>query len=164
MHMSFRPDSPLNRLVLLWPGVPIAACALGFSLALYQVAQTRSGSFAALAIAMGFGLVLSLGLLFHCFFIAWTEVIVTSEGLGLRPVGMGWFNARPRVLPWGRLDAAREVVTRQGGHLEIAVAGETYRLERALFREETYADLCRIVAEAASRRRRVGYDKGLAAA
>src|SRR5207245_463957 len=71
MHMSFRPDSPLNRLVLLWPGVPIAGCALGFSLALYQVAQTRSGSFAALAIAMGLGLVLSLGLLFHCFFIAW---------------------------------------------------------------------------------------------
>ena len=49
-------------------------------------------------------------------------------------------------------------------HLEIAVAGETYRLERALFREETYTDLCRIVAEAASHRRRRGYEKGLAAA
>src|SRR5438105_12846379 len=143
MHMSFRPDSPLNRLVLLWPGVPIAGCALGFSLALYQVAQTRSGSFAALAIAMGFGLVLSLGLLFHCFFIAWTEVIVTSEGLGLRPVGMGWFNARPRVLPWGRLDAAREVGTRQGGHLESAGARPTGRRDGAPNRAESRTRLRR---------------------
>src|SRR5207253_8969594 len=26
-RMSFRPDSPLNRLALLWPGVATAACA-----------------------------------------------------------------------------------------------------------------------------------------
>lgn len=162
--MSFRPDSPLNRLVLLWPGVPIGACALGFGLALYQVGASRSGAFAALAIAMGFGLALSLGLLFHCFFIAWLEVIVTSEGLGLRSVGMGWLNARPRVLPWARVDAAREVVTRQGGHLEIAVGAETVRLERALFREDTYLDLCRVVAQQASGWNRRADDRGFVAA
>ena len=47
--MSFRPDSPLNRLVILWPGVPIAACALGFVLAVVEISETHSGSFAALA-------------------------------------------------------------------------------------------------------------------
>src|SRR5438876_481774 len=85
--MSFRPDSPLNRLVILWPGVPIAACALGFVLAVIEISETHSGSFAALAIAMGCGLAFSLGLLFHSFFIEWTEVIVTREGIALRPVG-----------------------------------------------------------------------------
>ena len=59
--MSFRPDSPLNRLVILWPGVPIAACALGFVLAVIEISETHSGSFAALAIAMGCGLAFSLG-------------------------------------------------------------------------------------------------------
>src|SRR5438105_15777387 len=143
MHMSFRPDSPVNRLVLLWPGVPIAGCALGFSLALYQVAQTRSGSFAALAIAMGFGLVLSLGLLFHCFFIAWTEVIVTSEGLGLRPVGMGWFNARPARRALGRGDTQPEGRARQGGPLGPAVARPTGRRDGAPNRAESRTRLRR---------------------
>src|SRR5437588_8985475 len=97
--MSFRPDSPLNRLVILWPGVPIAACALGFVLAVIEVSQTHSGSFAALAIAMGCGLAFSVGLLFHSFFIEWTEVTVTREGIALRPVGHVWLNRPPRLVP-----------------------------------------------------------------
>lgn len=144
--MTFRPDSPLNRLVLLWPGVPIAACALGFLASILEVAQTHSGSFAALAMAMGFGLALSIGLLFHVFFVAWLEIGVTAEGLAVRPVGMAWINARPRVVPWARIEEAREVVTREGGHLTIATTAEQLRLERALFREETYAELRDVVA------------------
>ncbi len=85
--MTFRPDSPLNRLILLWPGVPIAACALGYVLATIEISRTRESSFAALAIAMGCGLALSLGLLFHTFFIAWLEVTVRPEGIGFRPIG-----------------------------------------------------------------------------
>ena len=80
--MSFRPDSPLNRLVILWPGVPITMCALGFVLAVIEISQTHSSSFAALAIAMGCGLAFSIGLLFHSFFIEWIEVTVTGEGNG----------------------------------------------------------------------------------
>jgi hypothetical protein len=79
--MSFRPDSPLNRLVILWPGVPITMCALGFVLAVIEISQTHSSSFAALAIAMGCGLAFSIGLLFHSFFIEWIEVTVTGEGI-----------------------------------------------------------------------------------
>src|SRR5438046_8220791 len=94
--MSFRPDSPLNRLVILWPGVPIAACALGFVLAVVEISETHSGSFAALAIAMGCGMAFSLGLLFHSLFIEWTEVIVTGEGVALRPVGHAWLNRQDR--------------------------------------------------------------------
>jgi hypothetical protein len=143
--MTFRPDSPLNRLVLLWPGVPIGACAAGFALSLLEVAQTHNRSFAALAMAMGFGLALSVGLLYHILFIAWLEVGVTAEGLTLRPVGMAWFNASPRIVPWTRIENAREVVTREGGHLTIATTAERYQLERALFREETYAELRNVV-------------------
>ena len=108
--MSFRPDSPLNRLVILWPGVPIAACALGFVLAVIEVSQTHSGSFAALAIAMGCGLAFSVGLLFHSFFIEWTEVTVTREGIALRPVGHVWLNRPPRLVPWDRVHEEAEVL------------------------------------------------------
>jgi hypothetical protein len=145
--MTFRPDSPLNRLVLLWPGVPIAACGFGFGVALYQAGQTQNGTFAALAIAMGCGLALSLGLLFHCFFIDWVEVGVSADGISLRPVGMTWINAQPRLLPWSQIEATHEVVTRQGGHLEIASDGRVIRLERALFSQETYLELSRVLAE-----------------
>lgn len=139
--MTFRPDSPLNRLVLLWPGVPIGACALGFFLSLLEVAQSHSGGFAALAVAMGVGLALSIGLLFHSFFITWLEVSVTTEGLAVRPVGMAWIKAEPRVVPWGRIEEAREVVTRQGGRLTIAATGHSFTLDQTLFRQETYEDL-----------------------
>ena len=84
--MSFRPDSPLNRLVILWPGVPITMCALGFVLAVIEISQTHSGSFAALAIAMGCGLAFSVGLLFHSFFIEWIEVTITREMIMVRSV------------------------------------------------------------------------------
>src|SRR2546423_14933603 len=97
--MSFRPDSPLNRLVILWPGVPIAACALGFVLALVEISETHSGAFAALAIAMGCGFAFSLGLLFHSFFIEWTEVIISRDGIGLRPVGHALLHRQPRLVP-----------------------------------------------------------------
>ena len=106
--MSFRPDSPLNRLILLWPGVPIAACALGFVLSLVEVGQSHDRAFAALAIAMGCGLACSTGLLFHCFFIEWVEVTVTRDGIALRPVGMGWFNRQPRLVPWQQVRAMTE--------------------------------------------------------
>jgi hypothetical protein len=139
--MTFRPDSPLNRLLLLWPGVPIGACALGFSLSLIEVGQSHSPGFAALAIAMGMGLALSIGLLFHSFFITWLEVSVTADGLAVRPVGMAWIRVEPRVLPWDRIEGAREVVTRQGGRLTIATTGEQVVLDQTLFRPETYEDL-----------------------
>lgn len=161
--MTFRPDSPMNRLVLLWPGVPIGACAIGFTVSLLQVGQTRSGSFAALAMAMGFGLALSVGLLYHTFFIAWLEVRVTAEGIEVRPVGLAWFKARPRVVPWVRIEEAREVVTREGGHLTITTPAERLRLERALFREETYAELRAVVSDQVSRLQRPG-DASLRAA
>lgn len=145
--MSFRPDSPLNRLVILWPGVPIVACAIGFLLALLEVGQTHSHAFAALAIAMGCGTAFSLGLLFHSFFIEWVEVIVTRDGIALRPVGLGWFNRPPRLVPWDRVKGASQVNTRQGGHLEIAAGAEVVRLDRALFREDTFANLCAVLAQ-----------------
>jgi hypothetical protein len=151
--MTFRPDSPLNRLVLLWPGVPIGACAVGFAVSLLQAAQTQSGAYAALAMAMGFGLALSIGLLFHTFFISWLEINVTVEGLEVRPVGMAWIKARPRVVPWSRIEEARDVVTRQGGHLTIATPAEQLRLERTLFREETYAQLCQVLSLKVNRQR-----------
>ncbi|HYM51254.1 MAG TPA: hypothetical protein VET65_11885 [Candidatus Limnocylindrales bacterium] len=162
--MTFRPDSPLNRLILLWPGVPVGACSFGFVLCLLEVSQSHNGSFAALAMAMGFGLALSIGLLFHTFFIAWLEISVTAEGLEVRPVGMAWFKARPRVVPWSRIEEAREVVTREGGHLTIATPVERLRLERALFREETYAELRAVVSDQVDRRRRSGGEAELLAA
>src|SRR5258708_34240037 len=107
--MSFRPDRPLTRLVILWPGVPIAACALGFVLAVIEISETHSGSFAALAIAMGCGLAFSLGLLFHSFFIEWTEVIVTPEGIALPPVGHPGLNPQPPLVPGDPLHGVDQV-------------------------------------------------------
>ena len=162
--MSFRPDSPLNRLVILWPGVPITMCALGFVLAVIEISQTHSSSFAALAIAMGCGLAFSIGLLFHSFFIEWIEVTVTGEGIALRPVGHAWFNRQPRVVPWNHVHGMNQVITRQGGHLEIAAAGQVLKLNRALFREDTFEDL---VAAVTQRTRQWGpaeFDDELAAA
>lgn len=146
--MTFRPDSPLNRLILLWPGVPIAACALGYVLATIEISRTRESSFAALAIAMGCGLALSLGLLFHTFFIAWLEVTVRPEGIGFRPIGFAWLGRQPKLVPWSLIQATREVVTRDGGHLTIAATTEVFQLPRALFREDTYVELVRALRRA----------------
>jgi hypothetical protein len=161
--MTFKPDSPLNRLILLWPGVPIAACGLGFLMALLQVGTSHDRAFAALAIAMGMGFILSLGLLFHTFFAEWLEVSVTREGLWVRPVGMTWLNARPELLTWSAIEDAHQVVTRDGGHLEIAASGRVFRLERALFREDTFADLWEAIS-LGSAVQPLGYEGGLAAA
>lgn len=163
-RMSFRPDSPLNRLVILWPGVPIAACALGFVLAVVEISETHSGSFAALAIAMGCGMAFSLGLLFHSFFIEWTEVIVTREGIALRPVGHAWLNRQPRLIPWERVKGTNQVITRKGGHLEIAAESEVLKLDRALFREDTFENLCAALAQRTRQWGPAGYDDELAAA
>ena len=141
--MTFRPDSPLNRLILLWPGVPIAACALGYILATIEISRTRESSFAALAIAMGCGLALSLGILFHTFFIAWLEISIRPEGIGIRPIGYAWLGRRPKIVPWSLIQATREVVRRDGGHLTIAATTEVFQLPRALFREDTYVELVR---------------------
>ncbi|TMD05890.1 MAG: hypothetical protein E6J01_09045 [Chloroflexi bacterium] len=146
--MTFRPDSPLNRLILLWPGVPIAACALGYVLATIEISRTRESSFAALAIAMGCGLALSLGLLFHTFFIAWLEVTVRPEGIGFRPIGFAWLGRQPKLVPWSLIQATREVVTRDGGHLTIAATTEVFQVPRALFREDTYVELVRALSRA----------------
>ncbi len=162
--MTFRPDSPLTRLVLLWPGVPIAACALGFGLALTEVAATDSGAFAALAIAMGFGLAFGTGLLFHTFFVTWLEVQVTPDGLALRPLGLAWIGVQPQLLPWTRIREAQPVATRTGGHLSIAAAGQVYKLERALFREDTYQQLCRALTQRPDPSGRPVGESGLAAA
>ena len=147
--MTFRPDSPLNRLILLWPGVPIAACALGYVLATIEISRTRESSFAALAIAMGCGLALSLGLLFHTFFIAWLEVTVRPEGIGFRPIGYAWLGRKPKLVPWSLIEATREVMTRDGGHLTIAATTEVFQLPRALFREDTYVELVQALSRAA---------------
>lgn len=162
--MTFRPDSPLNRLVLLWPGVPIGACALGFGLALYGVGQTQSGGFAALAIAMGFGLALGLGLLFHTFFIAWLEVSVTREGIFLQPLGFAWLGSRPRMVPWSHISGAREIVTRGGPQLTITAPDQLYRLPRVLFREDTYTELCQILTAGGADLMRTASDPLAAAA
>src|SRR6202047_5459885 len=162
--MSFRPDSPLNRLVILWAGVPIAACALGFVLAVVEISETHSGSFAALAIAMGCGLAFSIGLLFHSFFIEWMEVIVTREGIALRPVGHAWFNRQPRLVPRGRGHGMNQVITREGGHLEIAAAGQALKLNRALFRDDTFENLCAAVAQRTRQWGPAEFDDELAAA
>src|ERR1700693_6329208 len=139
--MSFRPDSPLNRLGILWAGVPLLNWALGFVFAVIEISQTHSSSFAALAIAMGCGLAFSIGLLFHSFFIEWIEVTITREGIALRPVGRAWFKRQPRLVPWDRVHGMNQVITRQGGHLEIAAGGQVLKLNRALFREETFENL-----------------------
>lgn len=162
--MSFRPDSPLNRLVILWPGVPITMCALGFVLAVIEISQTHSSSFAALAIAMGCGLAFSIGLLFHSFFIEWIEVTVTGEGIALRPVGHAWFNRQPRLVPWNHVHGMNQVITRQGGHLEIAAAGQVLKLNRALFREDTFESLCAAVAKRTRQWGPAEFDDELAAA
>jgi hypothetical protein len=162
--MSFRPDSPLNRLVILWPGVPIAACSLGFVLALVEISETHSGSFAALAIAMGCGLAFSLGLLFHSFFIEWIEVTVTPDGIALRPVGHAWLNRQPQLVPWDRVRGMNQVITRQGGHLEITADARVLKLERALFRADTFANLCAAVAQRTQQWGAASYDEELLAA
>jgi hypothetical protein len=162
--MSFRPDSPLNRLVILWPGVPIAACALGFVLALVEISETHSGAFAALAIAMGCGFAFSLGLLFHSFFIEWTEVIISRDGIGLRPVGHAWLNRQPRLVPWERVQGMNEVITREGGHLEIAAESKVVRVDRALFRPDTFASLCAAIAQRTRQWGAAAHDEELAAA
>ncbi|HEY9288903.1 MAG TPA: hypothetical protein VIT43_12875 [Candidatus Dormibacteraeota bacterium] len=162
--MSFRPDSPLNRLVILWPGVPIAACSLGFILAVVEISETHSGAFAALAIAMGCGLAFSLGLLFHSFFIEWTEVIISREGIALRPVGHAWLNRAPRVVPWDRVKGMNQVMTREGGHLEIAAGSRVHRLDRAMFRADTFANLCAAVAQRTRQWSVSGFDEELLAA
>ena len=161
--MSFRPDSPLNRLILLWPGVPIAACALGFVLSLIEVGESHDRAFGALAIAMVCGVACSLGLLFHSFFIEWLEVTVTRDGIALRPVGMAWFNGRARLVPWHQVRAMNEVTTRDGGRLEIAVEEEVLKLDRALFREDTFRNLCALLQQRTSVDGEFGY-RGLAAA
>ena len=162
--MSFRPDSPLNRLVILWPGVPITMCALGFVLAVIEISQTHSSSFAALAIAMGCGLAFSVGLLFHSFFIEWIEVTVTREGIALRPVGHAWFKRQPRLVPWDNVHGMNQVITRQGGHLEIAAGGRVLKLNRALFREDTFESLCAAVAQRTRKWGPAEFDDELAAA
>lgn len=162
--MSFRPDSPLNRLVILWPGVPIAACTLGFVLSVVEISETHSRAFAALAIAMGCGLAFSLGLLFHSFFIEWTEVIITREGIGLRPLGHAWLNRQPRLVPWDRVRGMNQVITREGGHLEIAADSQVLRLDRALFRADTFANLCAALAQRTRQWSAASFDEELAAA
>ncbi len=162
--MSFRPDSPLNRLIILWPGVPIAACALGFILSLVEVSQSHDRAFAALAIAMGCGLACSVGLLFHCFFIEWVEVTVSRDGIALRPVGMSWFNRQPRLVPWQQVKGLNEVTTRDGGRLEISVDSEVVRLDRALFREDTFTNLRTLLAQRTAGLDHSGYQRGLASA
>src|ERR1700738_2447764 len=162
--MSFRPDSPLNRLVILWPGVPIAACALGFVLAVVEISETHSGSFAALAIAMGCGLAFSLGLLFHSFFIEWMEVIGNRKGIAFRPVVHAGFNRQPRLVPWDRVHGMNQVITREGGHLEIAAAGQVLKLNRSLFRQDTLENLWAPVAQRTRQWGPAEYDDELAAA
>jgi hypothetical protein len=40
-----------------------------------------------------------------------------------------------------------QVITREGGHLEIAANGEVLKLNRSLFREDTFENLCAAVAQ-----------------
>ena len=106
----------------------------------------------------------SLGLLFHSFFIEWTEVIVTREGIALRPVGHAWLNRQPRLVPWDRVQGMNQVITRKGGHLEIAAGSQVLKLDRALFREDTFQNMVAALAQRTRQWGPAGYDDELAAA
>ena len=89
---------------------------------------------------------------------------ITRDGIALRAVGMAWFNRRPRLVAWEQVRATNEVLTRDGGRLEIAVDAEVVKLDRALFREDTYRNLCTLLEQRTSNPRLSGYERGLAAA
>jgi hypothetical protein len=57
-----------------------------------------------------------------------------------------------------------QVITREGGHLEIAAESQVLRLDRALFRADTFANLCAAVAQRTPQWGAAGYDDELAAA
>ena len=59
---------------------------------------------------------------------------------------------------------ANQVITRQGGHLEIAAGTEVVKLDRALFRPDTFANLCAALAQRTPQWGAAGYDDELAAA
>ena len=113
---------------------------------------------------LGCGFAFSLGLLFHSFFIEWTEVIISRDGIGLRPVGHAWLNRQPRLVPWERVHGMNQVITREGGHLEIAAESKVVRVDRALFRPDTFASLCAAIAQRTRQWGAAAYDEELAAA
>jgi hypothetical protein len=57
-----------------------------------------------------------------------------------------------------------QVITRKGGHLEIATGTEVLKLDRALFREDTFQNLVAAVAQRTRQWGPAGYDDELAAA
>ena len=57
-----------------------------------------------------------------------------------------------------------QVITREGGHLEIAAESRVLRLDRALFRADTFANLCAALAQRTRQSSVAGYDEELAAA
>ena len=113
---------------------------------------------------MGCALASSLGLLVHSFIIGWGEWIVSGDGIALRPVGMAWFNRQPRLVAWEQVRATNEVLTRDGGRLEIAVDTEVVKLDRALFREDTFRNLCALLEQRTSGAGHFGHERGLATA
>jgi hypothetical protein len=76
---------------------------------------------------------------------------------------MAWFNGPARLVPWHQVKAMSEITTRDGGRLEIAVEKEIVKLDRALFREDTFRSLCALLQQRTSVAGS-GYERGLAAA
>jgi hypothetical protein len=57
-----------------------------------------------------------------------------------------------------------QVITRKGGHLEIAAESKVLKLDRALFREDTFENLCAAVSQRTRQWGPAGYDDELASA
>src|SRR5256886_4567345 len=105
-----------------------------------------------------------LVLLSHSFFREGTEVFVPGGGAPPRPVGTAWLNRKPRLIPWDRVQGMNQVITRKGGHLEIAADTRVLKLDRALFREDTFENLCAALAQRTRQWGAAGYDDELATA
>jgi hypothetical protein len=57
-----------------------------------------------------------------------------------------------------------QVITRKGAHLEIAAGSQVLKLDRALFRQDTFENLCAALAQRTRTWGPAGYDDELAAA
>jgi hypothetical protein len=140
---SFRPDNPSNALIYVWPGVPIAAFAIGLALSALQFVQRPTLEFGVLAALMAAGLAIECGVLVRAWCFRWLIVTVDGQGLRLSAV------ARERIglgevvtLPWAEVESAQEVTHAPGGPaLTISAGWRTYRIPRLLYRAETYAAL-----------------------
>ncbi len=146
---SFRPDSPANALVYIWPGVPILAFACGLALSLYELALGAAAEYLYLAAFMALGLVITAGPLVRAWFFGWYIITVDRQGVHLRAVArerLSW--GRAVALPWSAVERFGEVTTPTGARvLTISAGRQTYRIPRMLYRQETYDTLRNILSQ-----------------